>query len=436
MAAKIGKKGRGDAAPPPRTEARTVFKSGFLSALSSRDFDLLLFGAMLSNIGTWIHNTVLFWYVRDITRSDAWVGALNLVNFLPIIFFVLLAGSLADRLNRKRLIIVTQAVMMLSALALGICTQFGVANLPVIMVVTGIMGMAFTFTFPATRAFITDLVPPRDIHNAIAIDAAQFNITRFIGPVIAIAIYTALNIHAAFYINAASFLTVIAALMLIRTRTPRSRIPQGSMPRHMREGVRHILGNRWSRNLLIVLGLFSFFGISFIVLLPGLAQDVLEEGQRGYGLLLGSFGLGAVIGAPLVTLLARRLEAKGVIKISTMLFGLFMIAFSFCRDLWACMLLAMGLGATSLMISSTVNAVLQSRVERNMRGRIMSLYIFVFQGMSPLGSQLLGLVSDHASVPLALLFSGVMVAVLGVVILLFPSILRETAFGSGHMVEC
>lgn len=208
------------------------------------------------------------------------------------------------------------------------------------------------------------------------------------------------------------------------------------MPRHMREGVRHILGNRWSRNLLIVLGLFSFFGISFVVLLPGLAQDVLQRGQSGYGLMLGSFGLGAVIGAPLVTLLARRLEAKGVVKISTLLFGLLMIAFSFCHDLWACMLLAMGLGAMSLMISSTVNAVLQSRVERNMRGRIMSLYIFVFQGMSPLGSQLMGFISDHTSVSLALLLSGVLISVLGIILFLFPSILRETAFGSGHMVEC
>lgn len=414
----------------PRKDSarRTLFYGGVLSALGNRDFALLLFGALLSNTGTWIHNTVLFWYVKDITGSDAWVGSLNLANFLPILVLVVVARSLADNLNRKRLIIITQAVMLLAALALGICTQFGVANLPVILTITAIMGIAFTFTFPATRALVTDLVPTADIHNAVALDAAQFNLTRFIGPVIAIAVYAALSIQAAFYINAASFMAVIVSLLLIRTKTPGSGKSSAEMPKHIGEGFGYAWSIKWSRNLLLVLALFSFFGVSFLVLLPGIARDILEQGQKGYGLLLGAFGLGAVIGAPLVTVLARYLEGKEIIKYSTMGFGLMMLAMSACDLLWLCMLLAVGLGAAVLMMSSTVNAILQSRVEREMRGRIMSFYILAFQGMYPLGGLLMGFVSDRTSAPLVMLFSGILITVLGCALLLVPSILREATF--------
>lgn len=418
---------RGDVQRAPRRdiESRTLFHGGVLSALGNRDYALLLLGALLSNTGTWIHNTVLFWYVKDTTKSDAWVGALNLANFLPVMLLVLLAGSLADRLNRKTLIVATQAVMMLSALALGICVQAGVANLAVIMVTTAAMGIAFTFTFPATRALVTDLVPPRDLHNAVALDAAQFNLTRFIGPVLAIAVYAALSIEAAFYINAASFLAVIASLLLIKTKTPGSAFPSGGMSGHMVEGARHILGSRWSRNLLLVLGLVSFFGVSMLVLLPGLALDVLARGQFGYGLLLGCFGLGAVIGAPLVTILARALEERDIVRYSALGLGLLMLALSACRTLWACSLITVGCGVAVLMLSSTINAVLQSRVEREMRGRVMSFYILVFQGMYPLGGMMMGLLSDRTSAPLAIRIGGAAVTALGAALLLLPSFLRE-----------
>ncbi len=382
---RVGEPEAGDTVPPENIEARTLFHGGVLSALHNRDYSLLLSGSFLSNVGTWIYNTILFWYVKELTGSDAWVGAINLANFLPILVLVLLAGSLADSLNRKRLILLTQVMMMLAALSMVICTQLGVATLPVIMVITVVMGVSFTFTFPAYRSLITDLVPRADMQNAIALDAAQFNLTRFIGPVLAIAIYGAWSAQTAFGINAASFLAVVLALLLIRTRTPGMPPPPQGRPRHIYEGIKYALGHRWSRNLLVVLGTWSFFGASFIVLLPGIARDVLHKGQGGYGLLLGFFGLGAVAGAPLVTLLGRYFSERDIIRYSMLGFGLLMVAMSFCRILWACLLSALGLGICSLMLSATVNTVLQSRVGRDMRGRIMSFYILVLQGVLPLG---------------------------------------------------
>jgi len=415
-------------APPMDIVKRTLFHGGVLSAFRNRDYTLLLSGAFVSNIGTWIHNTVLLWYVKDTYGSNASVAAVNLANFLPVLLFVIIAGSLADNLNRKKIIIMTQAVMMLAALALAICTQAGVASLPVILVITAVMGVAFTFTFPATRSIIPDLVPRADMQNAIALDAAQFNMTRCIGPAIAALIFSAWGVQAAFYINAASFMAVILALLAVRTRTPGLPPPPGGRARHVREGMRYAWGHKWSRNLLIVLGIFSFSGTSFIVLLPGITKDVLHKGNVGYGFLLGFVGMGAVIGGPLVTLLGRYIKEREIIKYSTLGYGLLMLLVSFCRTYWVCVLLALGLGITVLMMSATVNTVLQSRVEREMRGRIMSFYIMVFQGVLPVGGLAMGFLSDRTSLPFTVFIGGITCACLGAVIILVPSILREAAF--------
>jgi MFS family permease len=424
----VDEPGAGGMVPPESIETRTLFHGGVLSALRHRDYTLLLSGSFLSNVGTWIYNTILFWYVKDLTGSDAWVGALNLANFLPILIFVLLAGSLADTLNRKRLILVTQVLMMLAALAMAICTQFGVATLPVILVITVVMGVSFTFTFPAYRSVITDLVPTADMQNAIALDAAQFNLTRCVGPVLAIVVYGVWSAQTAFGINAASFLAVILALLFIRTKTPGMPPPPEGRSQHIYEGIKYALGNRWSRNLLIVLGIWSFFGASFIVLLPGIAMDVLHMGKGGYGLLLGFFGLGAVIGAPLVTLLGRYFRERDIIRYSLLGFGWLMVVMSFCRVLWACLLSTLGLGICSLMLSATVNAVLQSRVGRDMRGRIMSFYIMVLQGVLSLGGLAMGFLSVHKSAPFTILMAGIVCVGAGVIVIMVPSILREAVF--------
>ena len=147
-------------APTPALVRGTLFQGGTLSAFGHRDFRLLWSGAFLSNVGTWVHTTALLWYVKDLTNSNAWVGAVNLASFMPILLFVLYAGSLADRVDRRKLIIVTQIVMMLAALGLAIATSLGQHSLALIMALTIGMGVAFVFNFPAWRAMVPDLVPP------------------------------------------------------------------------------------------------------------------------------------------------------------------------------------------------------------------------------------------------------------------------------------
>lgn len=427
-----GETGAAPSPPPVEPEGRTLLRGGVLSAFGYRDFSIIWFGALLSNTGTWIHMSALFWYVKELTGSDTWVGLVTVANFIPVFFLVLFAGSLADILDRKILIIVTQGVMMLGALALGIFTSLEASGLAVIMAITFVMGTAFTFNFPAWRAIITDLVQPKDILNAVSLDAAEFNVARFIGPLVGGFIVARFSASAAFYVNAASFLAIIGALLLIRTKTPKSPPPPEGTIKHIQEILAYSWHNRWVFNILVVLTVASIFGLPFIVLLPGMARDVLEQGAGGYGFLLGMVGLGAAAAAPLVTWLNRRFRESEIIKISAFGSGILLVGFSLSRSLWLSGVLSFLLGAAFLMLSAAVNTVLQSRVERHMRGRIMSLYILVFQGLLPVGGILMGVLADRVSAPFVLLTGGIVCSAMAVALLLFPSFLRD-AVSPAHL---
>jgi MFS family permease len=413
------------AAPTTDLMRGSLFKGGVLSAFGYRDFSLLWSGAFLSNLGTLIHTTALLWYVKQLTGSNAWVGAVNFASFVPIILFVLYAGSLADRIDRRKLIMVTQAGMMVAALALGITTSMGWSSMPLIMSLTVLMGISFVFSFPAWRAMIPDLVPPKDLLNGVALDAAGYNMARFIGPALGALVLSLWSVAGAFYINAISFLAVLVALLVIRYRPPASAPPAESAWKHMTEGFGYVRRHSWARNLLIVLGISAFFGLSYVVLLPGVARDVLHAGSWGYGLLLGGLGLGAVIGAPIVTLLNRRIKEKELIKFSLLATSLFLILLSVSRAFWLSFIASVGIGLSFLMVAASMNTVLQSRVDRNMRGRIMSFYILLFQGTSPIGGLLMGYVADVKSVPFALFTGALVCLALSVVIIVFPAILKD-----------
>jgi MFS family permease len=414
------KTGPADAAMPDGQRRPRV-----LSAFRSRDFALLWSGAFLSNTGTWIQTTVLLWFVFQFTNSNAWVGAVNFAGYMPILLFVIVSGALADYLNRKLLIMVTQSVMGVAALGLAISAQLGIAHLPEIFLFTLLSGIAFVFNFPAWRAIVPDLVPRRDMLNGIALDAAQYNMARFVGPVLGTAVLHFWTVQAAFYVNAASFLAVIVALLVIRTRTPPIPRKSASNREHVYEGIRYVWGTKWSRDLLSALAVFSFFGLSFIVALPGFSEEVLNRGSGGYGMLLAFMGLGAVMGAPFVTFLRGYVVERDIIRYCILAFGLLLLLFSLFKVLWISLLLSMGLGSTSLMTAATVNTVLQSKVGRDMRGRIMSFYILVFQGLFPVGGLVLGYISDIWSVAFALRLYSLVCLGLALVLIVIRSLLRE-----------
>lgn len=402
-------------------EGRSLFRGGVFSALGRRDYRILWLGAFLSNIGTWVHTAVLLWLVKEMTGSNAWVGAVNMANYLPVLLFVLPAGSLADYLDRKKLILWGQVVMMLGALALGVLSSLGMDSLGGIMAITAVMGVAFAMNFPAWQSVLPDLVPREDLLNAIALSAAQFNLARFVGPALGglIVIWSA---AAAFYFNAATFLFVIAALLVLRTPTPGYPRPPEGMASHIFEGLRFVRGRTWMLTLLAATAVISFFGFALIVLVPSFARDVLGRGSGSYGILLGVLGLGAFAGAPMVTHFGGRHGERIVIRLSAVALGVSMVALSFSRSYWLSCVLMFCVGMSFLMTSASINTMLQGEVERDIRGRIMSLYIMMLVGVFPLGGQVLGLVSDRTSTPAAVLIGGLACLTLGVVLLAFPGL--------------
>jgi MFS family permease len=414
-----------DVGAPSSRVRETLLHGGALSAFSHRDFALLWSGGFLSNVGTWIHTTVLLWYIKELTSSNSWVAAVNFASFLPILLFVFYAGSLADTRDRRKLIIVTQVVMMLTALALAISTSVGQKSLGLIFSLTVLMGVAFVFNFPAWRAMVPDLVPPEDLLNGVALDAAQYNMARFIGPALGALIIEVWSVSGAFYINAVSFLAVIGALLLIHAPPVQVTVNATRTREHIKEGFRYLRENVWAIKLLSVLLVEAVFGISTMVLLPSVAKDVLGGGGLLYGFLLGAIGAGAVCGAPLVTLVNRRFAERTIIKGSLLGFALVLFGLAISKTPALSIAMTFGIGVTFLMASASINTVLQSRVERNMRGRIMSFYIFVFQGTSPIGGLLLGYLSDVTSTPWAIAMGACACLLTAVVLIAAPSVLED-----------
>jgi MFS family permease len=406
-------------APPSRV--------GMFAALRHRDYALFWSGALISNIGNWVQTTALFWYVKEYTHSDAWVGAVNLANYLPVLIFVLFSGYVADILDRRRLIMATQAVMMLSALALAICTSLGVAYLPVIMAIAAVAGIAFTFGFPPIQAILPDLVPREEMLNALALSSAQFNLGRVIGPAVGALVLAWWSVGAAYYINAFTFLFVIGAIWLARTRVEPSIVEHQHPLVHIKEGLHYVRQRQWMMAILAALGVASFCGFSSMVLFPALARDVLGRGSGAYGLLLTLTGLGAAAGAPLVTYLSRYLAEREIVKLGCLGLGLCLLGLSLSRTLWLSCVFSAGVGGSFLMLGSAVNTVLQARAGHDMRGRLVSIYTLMYLGTFPLGGQVLGWLADWRSTSFALGLGGAACVATAVVLIIFPALTRDAA---------
>lgn len=417
---------------PPTTVLRRAFsRGGPFAAFGNREFALLWSGAFLSNLGTLIHMTVLMWYVKEVMHANRWVAAVYFAGFAPIIVFVLWAGALADKLDRRRLIMVTQGVMASAALALALATTLGWtrSSVWVVMAPTLALGTGFAFTFPAWRAFVPDIVSRRDLMNAIALDSAGFNMARFLGPTLGSVVLALWTAAGAFYINAASFLAVIAALLFIKPR-PHARVTEGSVRSHMIEGIRYLRGHPWVVKMLAILLISTFFGLSYVVLLPSFAKDVLHGGAWAYGALLGATGLGASAGAPLVTLLSGRYLEREIIKAALLAYAFALLLLAASPWLWLSVAASFFIGATFLMVSASMVTVLQGRTERGMRGRVMSFYILVFQGTAPVGGLALGFISDRTTTPTAMYAGAGVVLALALVVLAVPSVTRDAVSGT------
>jgi MFS family permease len=411
------------AAAPARVSTRlpSIFRS-----LGRRDFALFWSGNFLSNIGTWMQNLALGWLIIIMTNSPFLLGLNGFLASAPSLVFSLPGGAIADRLNRKKLMMYGQSVMAGLALLLAALTSFHVVTIGEILLISLLMGTAFALNNPAYQALVPDLVGREDLMNAVALNSVQFNLSRAIGPTLGGLALGAMGAAACFYLNAASFLPLIFVLMIITV--PVYHLEEGpTVWGVMLEGLRFVKANRMLVVLLSVPSFLSLLGLPFITLMPAYAKNVLHVGASDLGYLLGGAGIGAVVSA--LTLAARGDLAHKSLYIfaSSALFAVALIFLSQARTFWGAFLWLIIIGGTMVGSLALTNTTLQLVSPPQLRGRIMSMYSLTVMGFAPLGNLQAGAVAQALGIRFALALGGVICLVYFVILLLLLPRLRRMA---------
>jgi MFS family permease len=396
-------------------------------ALSYRDYRLLWAGAFLSNIGTWMQSIAQGWLVRELTPSPFLIGFVAFAGSFPQLAFALFSGVYADMFDRRRLLLVTQAVQMMLSALLGLLVALRVISIWQVIAISFASGLASTLTNPAWHAFLHDITGREDLMSAIALNSTQYNLSRIIGPVIGGVMITTVGIAGCFYLNGLSFLAVIAALMLIGAASQgRSGYTgQRDVLRQLIAGLRYVRGRPRVMALLIIASVVSIFGIPYLVFLPVFARDVLGADARGLSLLMAATGVGAVLSALLQAFLGN-FHGRGKFLLGgTLFFGVMIVVFALSRT-FALSLVCLAFGGGAMVsITTTINNLLQILVTDEMRGRVMSMYSLAFLGLAPVGSLLIGSAADllgrrwnYHSAQLALAASGAIVVLFALYVLI------------------
>jgi MFS family permease len=397
------------------------------AALRHRNFRLFYGGQAISLLGSWIQSVALSWLVLILTDSSFYLGLVSALQTLPILIFSFLGGVVADQARKHRLLYVTQAGMMAVALALGPLVAADLVNIWLLCVLVFLAGTALAFDIPIRQAFIMDLVGKADLPNAIALNSTMFNGTRVIGPALAGLLIAQVGLANCFYIDAFSFLAVLAALFWMEL-PPAVETPRVSVREALGELRDFVREHQNLKLILILMTAVSILGHSYHVLVPILARDVLGAGPKGFGLLMAMSGLGAFLGG---LALARRLTRRPPMPsflggLALFLGGL--LALSLTRNYYLALgaMVVVGVGMVAQL--STGNSLLQLNVPDGMRGRIMSVYSLIIIGSVPFGSLLYGSVATYLGPSLALTLGSLSAAaVSGFIFLRHPG-LRDLDF--------
>lgn len=405
--------------------SKPIFLPKVFSALRHRNFRLFWTGQLISFTGTWVQYVGQGWLVLKLTDSPFYLGLVGAVGSLPILFFTLFGGVVADRVQKRAILISTQTLSMIFALILAILTSMEVVRVWHIIILAMLSGMVAAFDIPARQSFQIEMVGKEDLLNAIALNSAAFNGARIIGPATAGLLIGYLGLSTCFYINAISFFPVIVGLLRMNFPGYKRDVSSGGFKEKILEGLIFIKGEPKVYTIITLVAIISLLGIPYITLMPVFARDILKIGPTGLGMLMSSAGLGAFIGA--ISLAIRpNIERKGMLVASAgILFSLSLIIFSVSRTLWLSLsiLFIGGWGMISLM--AMVNSLLQLSVSDDLRGRVMSAFSLVFLGFTPIGNLIIGWMAQGLGTPLAVTLGG-MLCLLTIVLLYFrrPEMLR------------
>ena len=378
-----------------------------LRALQYRNYRLFFSGQIISLIGTWMQSVAQAWLVYRLTGSSLLLGVVGFMSQFPVFLLAAVGGMVADRYNRRRIVITTQSSAMVLALILAGITLLGHIQVWQIMVLASLLGVVNAFDVPARQAFVVELVEGADLINAIALNSSMVNSARILGPAIAGILVAAIGEGWCFFANGISYIAVLTGLLLIkvkaRDRRPRTRSGLESI----KEGFRFVSQTGPIRALLLLLGLVSLTGMPYTVLMPIFAGSVLHSGARGLGWLMGASGVGALAGT--LTLAARR-GIRGLgrwIAYAAASFGASMILFSLSRSFPLSVALLVPVGFCMMLEMASSNTLIQTMVPDELRGRVMSFYSMMLLGMAPFGSLIAGAAANRIGAPLTVTLGGV-----------------------------
>ena len=387
----------------------------FAAALRHRNFRLFLIGQFVSLCGTWIQTVAQGWLVLHLTDSAFQVGLVTTLGTLPILLFTLYGGVVADRVNKHRLVLILQSLMLLEALTLGVLTALDRVTVHWVMGLAVFFGFLAAFEVPTRQALIAEIVGREDLMNAIALGSSAFNVARVVGPAIAGALIATVGVAACFFANAASYLAVIASLLAMRVgpRPPAVHPPAFAA---MREGFEYVFGNRWPRAVVTIIATFAVFGFSFMTMMPVFARDALGLDARGYGAIVSAVGVGAAAAALFMAGVGGRTQRARLVLGSSVTFGLVLTAAALAPDFWWAIVLFTVAGCLMALNGISANTMLQVQAPDHLRGRVIGFYSFVVLGLAPLGSLQAGWLAERFGVRTAVASGGmVCLAVAGVV---------------------
>jgi MFS family permease len=417
----------------PPVKSRITLRETF-SALQYRNYRLWFYGQLVSLIGTWMQTTAQQYLIYDLSNSTALLGLVTFISGVPSILFSAFGGVIADRISRRTLMLITQTVMLLLAFILAVLVFTHTVQIWHIIVLAALLGIANAFDAPARQSFPSDLVEDqRDLTNAIALNATMFNMAVVFGPAVSGMVYFLFGPAWCFTINGFSFIAVIIALLLMKIKITERKTVRVNMFKEIGDGIRFITSKPDILWLILFVGVVSFLGFGFISQSPAWAKGVLLGDERINGWMLTMRGIGSLFGALLVAALGRRRVQGRLWATGSIILPVCMILFAFIPWLplknsmmiLTTMVMLVLIGVGLMLVTNTTNAMVQTRTPEHLRGRVMGLYVVVFQGGMPIGSLLVGGLAAVIGLPQAILIGAVLMAIFVIGIWLFRGEVRK-----------
>jgi MFS family permease len=376
-------------------------------ALRHRNFRLFFGGQSISLIGTWMTRVATSWLVYRLTKSPLLLGTVGFAGQIPTFLLAPLAGVIVDRIDRRKVLVWTQTLAMAQSLALAFLTLSHRITIPEVLALSAMQGIINAFDMPGRQSFMVKMVEDRaDLSNAIAINSSMVNTARLVGPSLAGLLIAATNEGWCFLIDGVSYIAVIASLLLMRLPAVAEQRESSPMLAQLREGWTYVAASVPIRTILLLFALLSLMGWPFMVLMPVFAGQILHGGPHTLGFLMGAVGVGSLLSA--LTLVMRR-SVRGltkVIPIAAAIFGVGLICFGMSTSIWLSMPLMFVVGFGMMQGLTSSNTIIQTLVDEDMRGRVMSYYTMAFVGMAPFGSLLAGSLAHAIGAPRTVMFSG------------------------------